>query len=133
MKLNHECIRKTLLYFEDVLDIHSPLNLSGFTLEGFSRDDTVYTIKKLSEVEYIKATIVYDINDEFEITIYEITWEGHKFLDTIRDNKVWSETKNILSKVSSCSISFVSNIASQVLTNLINEHLTFIQHTTTST
>lgn len=133
MTLNHDCVRKLLLYLEDNLELNTTLELSDFALEGFSVNDTSYTIKKLAEADYITANIVKDALDGLEITVYEITWEGHKFLDTIRDNKVWSETKNILSKVSSCSISFVSNVASQVLTNLINQHFSFTQQPTNPT
>ncbi|MBQ9097097.1 MAG: DUF2513 domain-containing protein [Clostridia bacterium] len=123
MKLNHDCIRKTLLYLEETLDCYNSLDLSDFATNGFSKEDTLYSISKLKEAGFISASIGEDIIDGISITVHEITWEGHKFLDTIRDNRVWSETKNILSKVSSCSISFISTIASQVLTNLISQYV----------
>ena len=123
MKLNHDCIRKTLLYFEETLDCYGTLELSNFSLDGFSEEDTLYSIKKLTDAGFISARILDDVTGDILITVTEITWEGHKFLDTIRDNQVWKETKNILSKVSSCSISFVSTIASQVLTNLITQYI----------
>lgn len=125
MKLNHDCIRSLLLYLEDRLESIDEIDLSGVSdvsLEKFSKDDIIYSAIKLSEAGYISAKINTDICNNINIYIKAITWEGHKFLDTIRDNTVWSQTKNILSKVSSCSISFVSTIASQVLTNLINQH-----------
>ena len=123
MKLNHDCIRKLLLYFEDTLDCCSELELSNFALDGFSKEDTLYSIKKLTEAGFISTQLVDDVTDDIFIIVKEITWEGHKFLDTIRDNQVWRETKNILSRVSSCSVSFASTVASQVLTNLVTQYM----------
>lgn len=56
-------------------------------------------------------------------TVSGITWQGHRFLDTVRDNKVWSDTKSVVSKFSSVSISMVETIASNVITQLINKQL----------
>lgn len=123
MRLNHDCVRETLLYLEGSLEYSGALDLSDFTLEGFTHEDTIYTLQKLCEAEYISATIKQDITGDILVYVHSITWEGHKFLDTVRDNKVWTGTKKILSAVSSSSISFVSTIASQVLTNLISQQM----------
>ncbi len=123
MKLNHDCIRKTLLYFEENLDCYDGLELHDFVLTGFTEEDTLYSIKKLIEAGFLSADVVLEVTGGYFLSVGGITWEGHKFLDTIRDNQVWKETKNILSKVSSCSISFASTIASQVLTNLITQYI----------
>ena len=123
MKLNHNCIRNVLLYFEEKLDCCNELDLFGFSCDGFSKEDTTYSIKKLIEAGYLSAKVVDDINGDTLITVYEITWNGHNFLDTIRDDTVWGHTQTLLSKFASTSLTFVSNIASQVLTNLVNQHL----------
>lgn len=123
MRLNHDCIRKLLLHLEENLDCYESLELNDLMIDGFSKDDIVYTIQKLNETGYIKAEICCDITDILEISVMDITWDGHKFLDTIRDNQVWSLTKKAISKFSSVSISFVSTVASQVLTNIITQQL----------
>ena len=125
MKLNHDCIRAVLLYLENSLDYEHYLDLTNFSVDGFSIEDTHYSIKKLEEAGFISAIVARDIDGEISVDVFGITWEGHKFLDTIRDNQVWNSTKKILSKFSSSSISFVSNVASQVLTNLINQQMGF--------
>lgn len=132
MKLNHDCVRKLLLFLEENLECTGEFDLSCAHIDGFSYDDLFYTSMKLKEAGYINATIHIDICGEGEAMISCITWDGHKFLDTIRDNQVWSNTKKILSKVSSTSITFVSNVASQVLTNLINQQLGLNEVGTTS-
>ncbi|MBD8946247.1 MAG: DUF2513 domain-containing protein [Clostridiales bacterium] len=123
MKLNHDCVRALLLYLEENLTLNAKINFLNIRIDGFDSDTIIYTTMKLTEAGYIESRIRTDTTETVFGNISGITWEGHKFLDTIRDNQVWSQTKKILSKVSSSSISFVSTIASQVLTNLINQYM----------
>lgn len=46
-----------------------------------------------------------------------------EFLDNIRDDSVWKTTKDKLSDFKSASLSFVNNVASQVLASMINQKL----------
>lgn len=120
MRLNHDCIRYVLLTCERHLTLNNTVEFPDLQTDKFSNDDIVYSVIKLKEAQYLKAEIYLDHNS---IDIVSITWEGHKFLDTIRDDKVWSQTKTILGKVSSASITFASNVASQVLTNIISKQM----------
>lgn len=124
MKLNHDCVRAVLLYLEEHLELTNKICLTDVHIDLFDDNDILYTGRKLHEAGYISASIRNDVfGSDSSILVSEITWEGHKFLDTIRDNQVWSQTKKILSKVSSSSISFVSNVASQVLANIISQYM----------
>ena len=123
MKLNHSCVRELLLYIEKNAEYSSLISVEAIELSGYSLEEIAYTTKKLKEAGYINADFrIYEIENLCAF-IEDITWEGHKFLDTIRDNAVWSKTKKIISKFSSVPLSLVSNVASQVLTNLINQEL----------
>ena len=123
MKLNHDCIRELMLYIEENLELGEMIDMSITTISDFSEEDTIYSAVKLHEAGYLSGDVVQTLGGEYRAMISGITWEGHKFLDTIRDNQVWSHTKTVLSKVSSASISFTSSVASQVLTNLISQSL----------
>lgn len=123
LKLNHDCIRELMLYLEENLEYSSAIPLNKIQIKDYEFEEIAYTTKKLKEAGYIYATFTIDNPKNMHAYISGITWNGHKFLDTIRDNQVWSHTKKILSKVSSASISFISDIASQVLANLIKQQL----------
>ena len=123
MKLNHDCVRELMLYLEENLECSSVLSIHKIDIPKYQFEEILYTAKKLKEAGYIRSKTTVGGIDNVRMYITEITWDGHKFLDTIRDDQVWSHTKSILSKVSSASISFVSNIASQVLANLIQQQL----------
>lgn len=122
MTLKSDCVRDTMLYLEKNLELNDCIQARHISIKKYKSDDIVYTISKLIEGNYINARdCSYD--DVMDFYISSITWDGHKFLDTIRDNKVWSTTKGIVSKFSSVSISMIENISSQVISNLITQYM----------
>lgn len=46
-----------------------------------------------------------------EVWVERLTWEGHDFLDTIRDDEVWRRTKAGASKVGGWSLDLIKDIA----------------------
>ncbi|MGY0523152.1 DUF2513 domain-containing protein [Pseudomonas aeruginosa] len=48
-----------------------------------------------------------------------LTFDGHKYLDNIRDPKIWKESKKISSKLASVSIDIMSEIAAKVITKTL--------------
>lgn len=87
-----------------------------------TKDEIVYTLDKLIEAGYIKGVIKksdMDFNPKLIATISSITWQGHEYLDNIRDDIVWNKTKKAFSKFTSASLSVVNKIATQVITSMI--------------
>ncbi len=128
MKLNHDCIRDLLLYLEDTLTLGNCLKISYAAEDSFlpshSIDDIRYTALKLTEAGYIDTKSINFIDSRIpEIRILSITYQGHQFLDNIRDDGVWKETKKIASQVSSASIKILSDIAAQVISNIISKQM----------
>ena len=125
MKLNQDCIRDLLLYLEENLKLNDYLSISNISLKNYSSEELLYTADKLYEAGYLKCSRkVYD-NTDLMIFVFLITYSGHQFLDNIRDDKVFAKTKSILSGFKSVSIDIISETASKVITNLINQQLNF--------
>lgn len=123
MKLNQDCIRDLLLYLEESLKLNDYLSISNISLKNYSSEELLYTTDKLYEAGYLKCSRkVYD-NTDLMIFVSSITYTGHQFLDNIRDDKVFAKTKSILSGFKSVSIEIISETASKVITNLINQQL----------
>ena len=114
MKLIHDCIREVLLYIEDNQKYDDILNMSNMTSK-YSHEDICYTCEKLAEANFLK------INKDLlgNVLILNMTYNGHQFLDNIRDSKVWSNTKSVLSKFESVSIEIISKVASNVILSMI--------------
>ena len=123
MKLNQDCIRDLLLYLEENLKLNDYLSISNISLKNYSSEELLYTADKLYEAGYLKCSRkVYD-NTDLMIFVSSITYTGHQFLDNIRDDKVFAKTKSVLSGFKSVSIEIISETASKVITNLINQQL----------
>lgn len=122
MKLNKDLIRLLLL------DLESQESNSSFgsneidefsVRNNVSVDETLYIIDRLIEAGYIKGDIKYASNQPYFYYISTITYLGHEFLDTIRDPKIWIETKKAASTFGSVSL----DILGQIATNLISRSL----------
>ncbi|PFE42468.1 hypothetical protein CN317_23895 [Bacillus cereus] len=117
MKLNHDCVRDLLLTVEEsdrneLLSLHFLLDKNK--LQSYSEDDIFYTIQRLIEAGYINA----DTQTYFEgqdAIISSITWNGHQFLDNIRDKSIWEKTKEKASVVGGVSLPILSELAKSYL------------------
>ncbi|WP_186333635.1 DUF2513 domain-containing protein [Paenibacillus xylanexedens] len=126
MKLNKECIRNLLLAIESE-PFGNSITKHDFKNNDFLKDhsfeEVVYTIQKLIEAKYINAEILYAGDEIHNFFISSLTWDGHQFLDNIRDDGVWKKSKDIANKFSSISVSMLSNIASNVISQMIKQQL----------
>lgn len=116
-----------MLSIESSKNITGPLedellaNLSNYG--EYDRNQIAYTVMKLKEAKYITGDVRWGNNQPAIISPGNLTYEGHKFLDNIRDDGVWKDTKNILSKFSSVSLTLVSNVAAGVITQIIKHQM----------
>lgn len=119
LKLNEDCVRAVLLDVEEKYKFGDFLNLKDFE-EGnssmFSEEEIEYTIIRLEEAGFIIATIQWINGAPWHISVSSLTWQGHEFLDNVRDTKIWRETKEVASKAGSVSLSMLATIASSVIT-----------------
>lgn len=126
MRLNQDCVRDCLKFVESDLTLGHFLRLSDFltsdSLKKYSEQDIKYTLMKLSETDFLHSTPNILENDLISFSTGMLTWNGHKFLDTIRDPEVWSKTKKVTSHLESVSITLLSEIGSKVITNMIDKN-----------
>lgn len=130
MKLSIDCIRDVLIALEENLVLDENHIIQSIEFESFctllpqySENDVFYTCQKLDEANYIEFDVLYAGNSAYYSKISNITFDGHQFLETIRSDKVFNKTKSILSKVGSFTLSAVSQVATTVLTQLINNQI----------
>lgn len=112
MKLIHDCVRDVMLYLEDNLKLDDCINSCQINLPNYSRDDIDYTILKLDEAGFLE-TSKRDLMGN--IPIMSITYNGHLFLDNIRDDGIWKETKSKISKFASTSLPIIQQVAAAIL------------------
>lgn len=118
MKLNQDLVRSLLLQIEDKTGPYEPLELSDISIKDYSYEEILYTTERLLEAGYIKARLeTTDLHRDH--VIYSLTWDGHKFLDTVRDNVVWRRTNDIVKRLSSVSLNLILHIGEQVILDMV--------------
>lgn len=129
MKFNQECVRDILLYLEENLLLGQKIKFNSETdnelNSKYSNDDIVYNSLKLLEAGFISGSSHLSTQSygPVVVEINSVTYQGHLFLDNIRDNNVWNKAKNIAKPFTSMSLTLLSDIASKVITTLISGSL----------
>lgn len=126
MKLDNDCVRDLLLYIEENTNLSDDIYIESVNDLNYSTETLLYTSIKLKEANFINAEIeqTYDQeNGGYSIAVFSLTWQGHKFLDNIRDSGVWKTTKGIVSSFTSVSLGIIENVAAQVITNIITQQI----------
>ena len=94
MKRDMELVRKILLATE----AHDNPNVT-FRIENVlteeAEDQLMYHAKILVEAGMLNARVSSSAGSLY-VTINGLTWQGHEFLDAIRDETVWNQTKEVV-------------------------------------
>ena len=112
MKRNLDLIRNILFAVESSNSIDACLTLNGLSKLHSDQELILYHVFLLDDAGFIIGII-----DETApyVSITRLTNEGHDYLDTIRDDSVWKQTKSTLGKISgSASLEVVKTIASKL-------------------
>lgn len=130
MKLNYDCLRQILLSIEKDLTWDDDLNyyilnLNSFVqgLKDFSKAEIAYALKMGIEADLINGYVKDCDSCILDIICFGLTYEGHQFLDTVRENKIWKKTKEILAAVGGASLSVITSVANNCLTDFISKGL----------
>ena len=133
MKLNAECIRDILLFLENkdtfVLDIDGRVEAEPCwygticdALPAYRKTDIIYTLKRLDEGGYIEISESWASNTLQALYVNCITFDGHQFLDSIRDDTRWAVVRSGLSAVRDYSLSAIAAIAEGMTSAAITKY-----------
>jgi len=117
MVLNPDCVRDVLLCVESC-GFGERLNLSGLheRLPDYAEEDLWYTCLKLQDGGLLDVLALNMMNAPMPV-IKEIgcmTYQGHEFLNTIREKSNWEKTKDVAKKTGVGSLKFLGEIAQEV-------------------
>jgi hypothetical protein len=119
MKLNSTLIRDILLDFEELHHFPESLNLADIkeskSFKSVDDDLYFYHLKMLQEAGYIDWHPRYSSNKIYIAFSSGLTFQGHEFLNTIRDPKLWRKTKSKLGTAGGWTIKIMEQIATAVL------------------
>lgn len=138
MKLTNDLIRDTLLCIERKLEsftddtnrfnyksqIHwKNIYEDDFLNSKYLIDDIKYCIIQLGDANLIEI-VIYGRKDKISfLDIDSITWDGHMFLDSIRDESLWSEIKSKIGNTAKVSISVISKVVAELGVTYLKDKL----------
>lgn len=115
MKLNIDCVRDILLTIENTgygqRIIISSLSQS---LPKYDADTVIYAVEKLCEANYIECKLYTNFDPDIGV-IQNITYEGHTFLENIRQPSNWEKVKSACSKIGSFALPIMKNAAENII------------------
>ena len=112
MKRDMDLIRDLLLRIEE-----TPANAhpDDIAVEGYDEAAINEHLEMLIQDGFVAGKVNYSgMGDEriYLVVVKRLTWKGHDFVDTIRNDTVWKNTKRtILEKGGAMSLEIVSAIA----------------------
>lgn len=122
LKLNPDCVRNILLTVEEIADCSTIVrfkhgNMSQYEkLSEFAEDEVFYHIEQCNLSGFFVQASKNIIGD---YTIIDLSPKGHEFIANIRKDNVWGGVKTVSKKIGATSLSALTQIASNVITELI--------------
>ena len=118
MKRNIDTVRDILIALENA-------SLQDQVLEdavpNCTQEQFFYHVKLMAGAGLIEATEMSALYGVWYPN--SLTWQGHEFLDDIRDDTVWNRTKDkVGDKVSTVSLAVVQEVAKGIARHLLGLH-----------
>lgn len=118
MKRNWDLIRKILLAVEDLPTPQQVVTASD--IKGTAPEVVNYHLQLLKEAGLVKGSCSNYLDGSTECHISQLTWNGHEFLDAIRNQTAWHKTLTVLrDKGLDLSFDTIKAAAAQVAASVI--------------
>ena len=118
MKRNMDLCRLILFKIEDE---YKSTALSNLQIDGYDIEIIAYHCDLLFEAGLIKSyKPTYASDKIYFFSVGALTWEGHDFLDKIRENTMWNRTKN---SIKENALPMTLEVIKTIATSLINDQL----------
>ncbi len=126
MKFNPDCVRDILIHIES-FEYNSAHTIDQMCTElsNYSYEELDYHCLNLYEAGLIRASTINICGAYLPRVsrVYDLTYEGHRFLSEIRSDDVWNKTKETAKSIGSFSINTLSTIATGDITSLAQKSL----------
>jgi len=116
MKRDMELVRKLLLFFDEKPGTEH-VEVPG--IEGYDELTLKYHLVLLYDAGYIRCEPVRSSSSDRVIYVlpFDLTWDGHEFLDRIRNLHIWNEVMANMKQrgFTSASVEFIKRLADSAI------------------
>lgn len=122
MKRDMDLIRHLLLILADKRGPEM-LKAEDIEAEGYSPTEVNYHLNLMFQAGLINGEDVRSTTSTRLIKVipFDLTWQGHEFLEAVRDPEIWRQAKSGASKAGTAGIEFIWGMATALLKNAIRE------------
>jgi hypothetical protein len=120
MKRDFELIRKLLIFFEEK---QSAGHVQLPPIDGYDERTVKYHLVLLYEGGLLSCEAVRSTTSDRVIYVipFDLTWDGHEFLDKVRSESVWRRIRDVItSKGGSLAFSVVNELATRFALELVH-------------
>ena len=118
MKLDKDLVREILLQVEASPD---PMAMVEIIAPDHSQEEIAYHVQILDEAGFIEALNLSSMSG-YDWRPKRLTYQGHEFLDTIRDAEAWRITKETAKNAGVASIKALFEIGKSYARQKLVEH-----------
>jgi hypothetical protein len=116
-----DLIRDLLIYFATKRGskhvLPEDIKIDGRTNEAFG-----YHLRMLYQAEFLSAEAIRTNTGRIiNVIPFELTWRGHEFLATVRDDEVWRQTKVAAKRIGAFSVEAIADLAKSMLKKKIGD------------
>lgn len=133
VKFNADCFRDVLLELEnslayrinedDQLERRSvSLHELDCILIRYKKEEIFYTLTNLEQAGYINMTVQWAGNSVYRCSVTCITFQGHEFLEKIRNDQSWTKVKAGAEAIRNYSLDAINAIANGVTSAAITAY-----------
>jgi len=114
MKRNMDAIRNILIAIEEQ---YEDVAIYGLEVDGLDMKTVSYHCKILHDGGFISDYgAQFSCNELYSFGVGSLTWQGHEFLDKIRDDAIWEKTKSTVTKKGlPMAIDVVKDVATAII------------------
>tara|TARA_B100001964_G_C13808351_1_gene411862 strand:+ start:32 stop:391 length:360 start_codon:yes stop_codon:yes gene_type:complete len=96
MKRDWDLIRQILLKVEALENTRTALEADKVNPK--KTEEVSYQMQLLIEAELVKGDCDRSIGAPLDCFVMRLTWEGHEFLDSIKNDSQWDKTKDFIAE-----------------------------------
>jgi DNA-binding transcriptional ArsR family regulator len=125
MKRDMDLIRELMLKLEEYpKELEDVVHIDGSTPEihvaGYNAGQITYHLALIYEAGLVDSN---GAEARTGIYFYRLSWNGHEFLDTVRDNEVWRRVKAGAAQAGAASVSLLVGLGKAYAKQVIKERL----------
>lgn len=112
MKRNLELIRELLFYFDNKSTDHV-VRSESIELDDYAPEDIQYHLVLMFQAGFLSGEGLHSGSTPrriIEVLPQNLTWEGHEYLDSIRDDEVWRKIKNLGPTIGGLTFSMIKEL-----------------------